>query len=142
MNYRGQTHTLRVVLPPGVSAPARIDEAFEEAYARRYGRSVPGAAAYIVNLRSTVIGHREETLARPAAVTTNGRAHSATRMVRFDGTWTETPVLERLQLSVGHRLAGPAILEQPGSTTVIEPGARGLVDKHLNVLIELEDLNG
>ena len=39
-----------------------------------------------------------------------------------------TAIYERARLPLGARLAGPAIVEQPDTTTVIPPGVTALVD--------------
>ena len=44
--------------------------------------------------------------------------------------------LPRERLLAGHRLEGPAIVEQMDSTTVILPGQHGTIDAHANILIE------
>ena len=47
-----------------------------------------------------------------------------------------TPVYRRERLLAGHRLEGPAIVEQMDSTTVILPGQHGTIDAHANIIIE------
>ena len=49
----------------------------------------------------------------------------------------ETDIYDRDALSAGARLAGPAIVEQADSTTVIHPGQRARVDALGNLLIEV-----
>jgi N-methylhydantoinase A len=51
----------------------------------------------------------------------------------------DTPIYWRDDLPAGVRLAGPAIVEQLDSTTVIPPGSAGEVDSRLNILIRVED---
>jgi N-methylhydantoinase A len=45
------------------------------------------------------------------------------------------PVYDRTRLRPGHRLSGPAIVEQFDSTTVILPGQTATVDGYRNVII-------
>jgi N-methylhydantoinase A len=45
-------------------------------------------------------------------------------------------VWARLALPAGAVIEGPAILEQPDATTVIEPGLVGRVDPLGNVIVE------
>jgi N-methylhydantoinase A len=58
------------------------------------------------------------------------------RQVYFKGTWHETDIYSRLELPVGAKISGPAILEQPDTTVLIEPGLVGKVDAFGNTLIE------
>ena len=48
----------------------------------------------------------------------------------------DTGVWARLDLPVNAEIAGPAILEQPDATTVIEPGLAGRIDKLGNLIVE------
>jgi N-methylhydantoinase A len=56
--------------------------------------------------------------------------------VYFDGGWKETPIYDRGELRPGNAVAGPAVVVQDDTTTVIEPGYRGAVDSFGNILIE------
>ena len=58
------------------------------------------------------------------------------RFVYFAGQWEETQIYERLSLPVGTVINGPAILEQPDTTVLIEPGLQSRVDKYGNTIIE------
>ncbi|MDP6620032.1 MAG: hydantoinase/oxoprolinase family protein, partial [Nitrospinota bacterium] len=49
--------------------------------------------------------------------------------------FTRTKIYDREGLGVGNRLSGPAIIEQPDSTTVLPPGAAATVDSYLNLII-------
>jgi len=46
----------------------------------------------------------------------------------YFGGYGPTALYERSRLPLGVRLAGPAIVEQDDTTTVIPPGVSGLVD--------------
>ena len=52
------------------------------------------------------------------------------------GSWQEAGVWDRLLLPVGAAIPGPALLEQPDTTILIEPGQRGRVDRFGNLLLE------
>ena len=62
-------------------------------------------------------------------------ARRGTRPVWFGGAWHETAILSRLDLPVGAVVPGPAILEQPDATTVVDPGLSARVDRLGNVII-------
>ena len=62
-------------------------------------------------------------------------APRATRRVHFGAEWHDTAIYDRLSLPVGTRIAGPAILEQPDTTVLIEPGLAGRVDEFGNTII-------
>jgi N-methylhydantoinase A len=49
--------------------------------------------------------------------------------------WVTTPIFDRARLPVGARLDGPAIVEQPDTTTVIPPGYAAAVEASGNLRI-------
>jgi N-methylhydantoinase A len=143
MHYLGQTHTVAVPLP--VEADARgvsesvVRKAFEAAYSASFSRLLPGLAVRIVSLRVAAIGRRpafDFSVFTPDASASLKGAQTGSRQVWFDGGWRETSVWARLALPAGAVIEGPAILEQPDATTVIEPGLVGRVDPLGNVIVE------
>ena len=48
----------------------------------------------------------------------------------------EAAIWSRLDLPAGARIEGPAVLEQPDATIVIEPGMAGRVDDLGNLIVE------
>ena len=95
--------------------------------------------ARIVTLRTAAIGRRPRfdlALLAPQAGCTVAAAARGHRPVWFDGAWHETAIYARLELPVGAEIAGPAILEQPDATTVVEPGLSARVDRLGNIIIE------
>ncbi|MBP2300715.1 hydantoinase/oxoprolinase family protein [Azospirillum picis] len=145
MHYIGQTHTVAVPLPVSVEhgttgiAEATIRAAFERAYQASFSRLLPGVGAKIVNLRTAAIGRRPHfdlaALAPEAGATVEG-AYAGRRPVWFDGAWHDTAIYNRLDLPTGAVIQGPAILEQPDATTVIDPDLRARVDGFGNVIVE------
>jgi N-methylhydantoinase A len=145
MAYVGQTHTvgvpLEVIVEDGhVRSPHKkgLEDAFDAAYRATYGRLLQGGVRRVMNLRSAVTGKRPkfdlETLA-PVGGSVEA-ARRGTRPVHFAGGWQDTAIYRRLDLPIGARIDGPAILEQPDTTILIEPGLTGTVDRFGNVIIE------
>jgi N-methylhydantoinase A len=145
MHYMGQTHTISVPLPvelsddtTGVTAQT-VRDAFETAYRSSFSRLLPGIPIRIVTLRTAAVGRRppfDLAALAPAPGATMEAARRGTRQVWFAGGWHETQVWSRLDLPVGAVVAGPAILEQPDATTVVEPGLSARVDSLGNIVIE------
>ncbi|MCU0945606.1 MAG: hydantoinase/oxoprolinase family protein [Rubritepida sp.] len=142
MHYIGQTHSIAVPLP--ADAPERLDAgliaaAFDAAYAREFSRLLPGIGRRIVSLRTTAIGRRppmDLALLAPDETTRLEVAARGTRPVWFDGAWQEARLFARLELPAGAVIAGPAILEQPDATVVVDPGLAARVDALGNLVIE------
>ncbi|MBW8857977.1 MAG: hydantoinase/oxoprolinase family protein, partial [Bradyrhizobium sp.] len=132
MHYLGQTHTVSVPLP--VDADAR-----GLSYSASFSRLLTGLAVRIVSLRVAAIGRRppfDFSVFAPEASASLDKAKAGSRKVWFDGGFRDTAIWSRLALPAGARIEGPAILEQPDATTVIEPGHIGRVDKLGNVIVE------
>ena len=53
----------------------------------------------------------------------------------FETDFLETSVYGRADLKPGHKLAGPAIIEEDESTLVVPPGFNVVVDAALNLLV-------
>ena len=143
MHYAGQTHTVAVPLPltmhggtTGVTE-ALLRTAFERAYAAQFGRVLPGLGVRLVNVRTAAIGRRpafDLAALAPGPDTTLAHAARGTRPVWF-GAWQDATVHDRLALPVGATIPGPAILEQPDATTVIDPGLTARVDRLGNLVV-------
>ncbi|NRB04030.1 MAG: hydantoinase/oxoprolinase family protein, partial [Rhodobacteraceae bacterium] len=144
MAYVGQTHTVSVpvsvdVRDGQVQPPSHDDiaTAFDTVYQATFGRLLPNGARRILNLRSAVTGKRPKfDLATLAPKTSGLQEPKSVRKVHFGNDWYETAIYDRLNLAVGTEIDGPAILEQPDTTVLIEPGLRGRVDRLGNTIIE------
>jgi len=145
MRYVGQEHPVTVELPPEVFRRRdrdAIKERFDEVHLHRYGTSAPAERAEIVSLRATVSGvMKKPTLERAER---GGRApldsaRRGKRRVYFAelGTAVPTPAFARAALRAGNRIAGPALIEEHASTTVLLPGDRLEVDVYGNLIVEI-----
>lgn len=144
MAYIGQTHTLSVPIPVTVTqgralppTQDQIAEAFDKVYTETFGRLLPNGIRRILNVRSAVTGKRPKfDLATMAPQNTAPAKPKHTRQVHFGDAWFETAIYDRLDLPVDTVIKGPAILEQPDTTVLIEPGLQGRVDHLGNTIVE------
>lgn len=97
----------------------------------------------LVTLRAAVRG-KSIQIERPAVkrgdVSPEG-AKVGTQRVHMDGKDLTAGVYERAQLQAGNVIAGPAIVMEMDSTTVILPGHQGHVDGFGNILIYPEGMS-
>ncbi|GLV24678.1 hydantoinase/oxoprolinase family protein [Sphingobium sp. TomTYG45] len=135
MSYVGQIHSLRIEI--GLDwGKDQLLAAFREAYRRQYGNELPGIAVSLVSLRTSVHGIRAKAKNIPSAEAAHAPPPAALRCVYFD-RYHDTPIYDRSTLVPGSRFAGPAIVEQGDTTTVIEPGMAVRVDPFNNLIVEL-----
>ncbi len=127
MRYAGQNYELPVACGHGAPDAAALRQAFLLAHRQAYGYAAEDEAIQVVNLRVRAVG-RVAPLRWAAEVPVHdpdpGPAQIGARDVYFDeaGGFVETPLYARDRLRAGHRMAGPAIIEQMDSTTVLPPG--------------------
>jgi N-methylhydantoinase A len=125
MRYAGQNYEHQVPVPAETMTEAVLRDAFssfEKIHADRYGYAIEGEEIELVAFHVTVTGRRSA----PRLVV-RGDSGSCTeptsRLVHFRGKGhVPTAVYRRYGLRAGTRLDGPCILEEPGSTTLVEPG--------------------
>ena len=139
MLYAGQTHTLQVSLPVARAQDineAVIRSAFESAYRAAFGRVLDGIAIRVMNLRYARIGVRPKfDLAVLAPSGAGSTSPVGEQQVFHGGRWWAAARYARLELPVGARVEGPAILEQPDTTVWLEPGFAATVDPLGNLLV-------
>jgi N-methylhydantoinase A len=144
MQFRGQTHLIRVALPRADVTRAEVQELFEAAYDARFQVRLPEIKAVLVNLTTSVIGKRRRF---PLAALMDDSKRAADvrgavigeRQMFVDGRWQTSQVLEREKLSIGSMFSGPAVVQQIDATTVIEPGASARVDEIGNLRIRASE---
>jgi N-methylhydantoinase A len=144
MRYLGQNFELTVAAPAALwrGDLAALRRAFLDEHRRVYGYAAEDDALQVVNIRLTALGEPEPLALpelAPAAGADPAEALAGTRDAYFAeaGGFVATPIYRRERLRRGHAIAGPAIVEQMDTTTVVLPGQRAVVDGRANLLIEI-----
>jgi len=134
MRYVGQEHLVTIDVPLECFAwkdKTEIKRLFDHEHERRYGTSVASEPAEIAGLRTAVTGvlkkPKFERIARGPELPQSS-ALRGTRQVYFAGGFVESAVFNRTALLAGNRIAGPAVIEEHASTTVLMPGDELEVD--------------
>lgn len=132
MRYFGQNYEHEVEISPGVIDDEMLRAAFrrfDELHAERYGYSIEGEVIELVSFKVTAIGKRP-TIDLAHAPLPNAQEHT-TRGVYVRGIgFVDAAVVRRSSMTVGDAIDGPALIEEEGSTTFVEPGMR--VDLHVS----------
>jgi N-methylhydantoinase A len=137
LRYRHQGFELTVPWPePGLAVDALLAR-FHARHRQLYTYALADAPVEIVTLRVAAAG-RVRRFTLPSLARRGAAApRPPRRRVHFAGVgWTACPCLDRERLGAGAVVTGPAIVEQPDTTTVVPPGHRARVDRVGNLVIQ------
>lgn len=143
MRYVGQGFEVETELPAALAAAKQsdIEAAFAKAYAQRFGGQLTAQRIEAVNWRVEGSAPAPETVVGDGSLggVSDASAKPRMRAAFFpdQGVYVDTPVMAVHALRYGENYAGPALIEQPGSTVVIGPGDRFRLDEHANLRITL-----
>jgi N-methylhydantoinase A len=138
--FQGYELTIDVPNRPMVEADkAKIRADFDARHKEVYGTHASGEVPDIVNVRVMSIAEVAK-LDLPELKPQQGEPKPVgRRKVLFDEAagYVDTPIYDRAALGAGAEIAGPAIIEQLDSTTVIMPGQTSRVERYGNIIIEI-----
>jgi len=142
LRYLGQEHALAVTVGGGAIDTAAVRAAFDDLHRLRYGHALANEVQ-ILTLRVRGIGRT----ARPQLHTSErvgpdpSAAFVKTRSAFDFGSRTlaDFAVYDRSRLQPGHSFAGPALVDEGTSTTVVHSGQRVTVEDHGYLLITPEE---
>ncbi len=144
--YEGQGYELRVDAKGGAINAAWIKDIknrFHDIHEREFSRRFEDADVQIPNIRVRAIGQMpglKPTLIKKGTATPPKGALKLTADAWFEKVGKlakfKTKFYERTELLAGNHIAGPAIITQFDSTSVVPPGYTADVDKHGNLIIK------
>jgi N-methylhydantoinase A len=139
VRYHGQGLTLPVPIDVNVfrnGGLATVGATFDTTHTQLFTFALD-VEHEIVNLRAVAQG--KATLARAASIEQGGSDPSSARVesttVYVDGADRSANVYDRARLKAGNRIAGPAVVTEMDSTTLILPDHVGEVDQFGNIII-------
>jgi len=138
LRYLGQEHTVAVEVATLADWPT-LRARFDEAHRRAYGYAAPEVEVQLLNLRLAVV-YPLDPPRLPTLTAGDGRAPAAeTRKIYSTLTrdLLEYRVVGRERLRAGDTLAGPAAIEEAGTTTLLEPGDALHVDGNACLVISV-----
>ncbi|WP_108263244.1 hypothetical protein [Mangrovicoccus ximenensis] len=103
--------------------------------AAKYRPDAPVEKARAVRSEPSQIALRA-SLSKDSPPWTGAAPRRASRPLFHRGGWHQAAIHDRDALGEGAVLPGPAVVEQPETTTVILPGWTGTVDAQGNLVIE------
>jgi N-methylhydantoinase A len=133
MRYFGQGHEIAVEVPArplSQADRALLQESFEREYSRLYSRVVPGVDVELLTwtvLVSTEPGETPRLAEDPAAY--EAKPDGARSLFDAEsGAFVTVPVYRRARLKPGARFAGPAVVTEAETTTIVSPAFDVRVD--------------
>jgi N-methylhydantoinase A len=133
LRYSGQEFTLRT---PVVEAhlhqgdKAAIRKTFDEMHLERFGHFAPEESVEVINVRVVGLSRRPTQTIGSSTATGDGPIHLSREVGFTDGgkvVKRNCDVWQRESLPAGFEVAGPAIIQEYASTTVLALGDRAVV---------------
>ncbi|MCH8056099.1 MAG: hydantoinase/oxoprolinase family protein [Deltaproteobacteria bacterium] len=149
MRYRYQVHELNVPFPPGTSEVTEIDmeelyARFDDLYEKSYGKGsgYREAGKEILTFRLTAIGKLKKPNIKRDPIEKIGPDHAfkEKREVYFEehGDFIPTGIYDFERMKPGMEILGPAVIETPVTTVVVNPKDRAEMDEFRSVRISVE----
>ena len=135
MRYRGQSHEVEVAVPR-LTAGSVIKH-FDEAYAASFGYGLDPGEVEVVSAR---LSCRAPGEGLPPVTPVRGSksvSPPCKRAMHFGGTALEGSVCSRWDVPAGSRIAGPAVIAQEDTTTVVPPSWSAALDVMGNLELEV-----
>lgn len=137
LRYQGQEHTLEIPVPATGDLLAGLVEEFNHRSEREYAFSLDAPLEVVAARVELAV----QGIAVPWVADDNDdvpRHPTGTRVVDFDrhGGLLESVVRDRRSLTVGEVVAGPCVIEEAASTTLVLPGQTVRRDEHGNLVLE------
>jgi N-methylhydantoinase A len=128
--YAGQSHELRIVIETG----ADLAELLHAAHREAYGYAMPDERVWVVTLR--VVAQGEPILSQPPTDWDQGEP--APERCREIGGAGQVRVVSRAGLAAGDKVAGPALIEQSDTTTLLAADEVAVVDDAGNLVVRFD----
>ena len=139
MRYLGQWRALSIPLSAPVTSLDEAIATFHHEHGREHNYSRPGAPVEIYRLSVIATGLTPKAKFAEFDLTDEPAMPVGRRMVRFDENPAalDTPVYDRALLKAGMSIAGPAVIDQLDSTTIVPPGVSAEIDRSLTIVMRI-----
>jgi N-methylhydantoinase A len=138
MRYRGQGHEVAVPLPNDRLDPTALRAAFDATYARVFGRVIPRLEVEAVTWTLSLaepheLPARQDAPPDAGVATPSGHARIAETAT---GEMVDASQFARAALAKGVRLAGPAVIVEDGTSTIVPSGYTARIGAGDDIVIE------
>lgn len=135
MRLQGQENSIEIEYDSDIN----VNKQFRKAYEAKYGHWIAGRAIEVVSLRVVAaqsgskqdadVGVKSHELPEPLFE----------KYIFFEGDTILTSVFDRKALMPGHKIEGPALVLDPYSTVVVEPGWAATVNVQEALILEYNE---
>jgi N-methylhydantoinase A len=147
LRYRGQEHTIPIPVMRPQDLTTDTDGTrtrFDRQHDLQYGHAAPDQSIEVVNLRLVVtLPRMDDVIGRWLSEpwTPEGVVLEQRRSVVLDDPEkpVEARILWRPSLAAGREVVGPAVIEEPNSTTLIGQGDRAIINDSGHIVITLAE---
>jgi len=138
LRYLGQEHTVTVTLAD-IDDWSGLRKQFDDAHERAYGYAAPDVDVQLLNMRLTVVFPIERPHLPTLDRRTDGTPKFETRKIysTLAADTKEFRVYQREDLRPGDAIDGPAAIEEPGTTTIVDTGDNISIEDHGCLVIHL-----
>jgi N-methylhydantoinase A len=138
LRYLGQEHTVTIALET-LADWAELRTRFDAAHERAYGYAAPEVDVQLLNLRLAVVYPLDQPRLPILERRPSGAPPFETRKIYsvLAGDSIEYRVFRRDALRVGDKVDGPAAIEEPGTTTIIDAADTLSVEDHGSLIIHV-----
>jgi N-methylhydantoinase A len=149
MRYQRQNYEYRIELSEERFTPQNFDHilwTFHEEHKKIHGYALYDSPVEFVNYRVTACGcvQKADVVSYPEGGESSEKALKGYRKVCFDPQigFVSCPIYELERLAPRNRIHGPAVIEQMGSTILVPPTERAVVDNFKNIRIHIGSKKG
>ena len=139
MRYLGQNYELEIPISFDTftdETTPQLWQAFHDMHLARFGFNIPREVIEVITVKATTVSLTDKPEFATIGEAGGADAEPASRrQVTFEDGEHDTPIYDRAALKGGHRISGPAIVEEAASVTILRPEQNLRVDAYGNLLI-------
>jgi N-methylhydantoinase A len=140
MRYQGQGHEIEIPLPAGklgASLGKELRRRFDRLYREQYGRTVPNVDVEIINWAFITATPVKAITEVASARRRRSATASGTRKIYWGQSrkTLSAPCYRRESLEAGDFIAGPALIIESQTTTLVGPGFDAVLDRAGNIVL-------
>lgn len=138
LRYLGQNYELEVPVAFDTFDADTVGTAwaaFHDQHKARFGFNIPREVIEVITFKVTAVSARETPELPILAKNDRPAEPTARRQVHYEDGPLDTAIFDRATLGDGDVIAGPALIEEPASVTVLRPDQNLTVDRFGNMII-------